>query len=110
MELKPMYPAQKDSPSTFLLGDISAVDVLLVVGNAAIIPQTVPFPLTIGINRTITETVMVTTINLENNQLTVTRGNPAYDWPAGTTCARVFTAKNLNDLQDNVGDIGENPS
>ena len=48
-----------------LLGDISAVDVLITVANAAVLPQTFPFPLTIGIDRTVTETVMVTTANLE---------------------------------------------
>ena len=44
MITRPMYPPQKDSPSTFLTGDISATDTFIIVGNAGILPQTVPFP------------------------------------------------------------------
>ena len=83
MAFRTMYPPQKDSPTTFLLGDISAVDTLMTVSSAAALPQTLPYPLTIGIDKTLTETVMVTAQNLGNNQLTVTRGTPAYAWVAG---------------------------
>ena len=105
MAFRTMYPPQKDSPTTFLLGDISAVDTLITVSSAAALPQTLPYPLTIGIDKTLTETVMVTAQNLGNNQLTVTRGTPAYAWVAGSKVARVLTAKDFKDLQDNVTDL-----
>lgn len=105
MTLKTMYPPQKDSPSTFLLGNISTSDVSMTVGNAAVLPQIVPYPLTIGFDKPITETVMVTAINLGTNTLTVTRGTPAYAWVAGSVVARVFTANDLKDVQDNILDI-----
>ena len=107
MALRTMYPPQKDSPSTFLLGDITAMDTLLSVGNAGVLPQTVPFPLTIGVDKTVTETVLVTAINLETNQLTVTRGfsGDAILWNAGVKVARVFTAKDLQDVQSNISEV-----
>ncbi len=105
MALKTMYPPQKDSPTTFLLGDISATDTLMTVASAASLPQVLPYPLTLGIDKTITETVMVTAQNLENNQLTITRGTPAYAWLSGSKAARVMTAKDVSDMQDNIKDV-----
>lgn len=105
MVLKTMYPPQKDSPSTFLLGDISTTDTLMTVAGAATLPQVFPYPLTIGVDKSSTETVMVTAQNLGNGQLTITRGTPAYAWLAGSKAARVLTAKDFKDLQDNVTDI-----
>ena len=105
MVLKPMYPPQKDSPSTFLLGDISTTDTLVSVAGVATLPQVLPYPLTIGVDKANTETVMVTAQNLGNGQLTITRGTPAYAWIAGSKAARVLTAKDFKDLQDNVTDI-----
>lgn len=100
--LRTMYPPQKDSPSTFLLGDISATDVLVMVASAALLPQVFPYPLTIGIDRSITETVMVTACNLENNQLTIIRGSNAISWTAGVKVGRVFRAQDLEDIQENI--------
>ena len=105
MAQKIMYPPQKDSPATFLLGDISATDTLMTVASVATLPQVLPYPLTLGIDKTLTETVMVTVQNLENNQLTITRGTPAYAWLAGSKAARVLTAKDFKDVQDNITDI-----
>ena len=105
MEFKTMYSPQKDSPTTFLLGDISSVDTLVTVASAAALPQVLPYPLTIGIDKTLTETVMVTVQNLGNNQLTVTRGTPAYAWPAGSKVARVLTAKDISDIQSNITNL-----
>ena len=41
---------------------------------------------------------------MAGNQLTVVRGvdGPAQVWVAGVKCARVFTAKDLNDIQENI--------
>ena len=105
MAFRTMYPPQKDSPSTFLLGDISAVDTLMTVASAAALPQTLPYPLTIGIDKNFTETVMVIAQNLGNNQLTITRGTPAYAWVAGSKAARVLRATDFLDVQDNLRDV-----
>lgn len=105
MITSPMYPPQKDSPSTFLTGDISATDTFIIVGNADILPQTVPFPLTLGIDKTVTETVMVTEIGVGNNQLTVTRPDGALAWLTGTKVARVFNAADLTAVQQNLTDV-----
>ena len=105
MAFRTMYPPQKDSPSTFLLGDISAVDTLMTVASAAALPQTLPYPLTIGIDKNFTETVMVIAQNLGNNQLTITRGTPAYAWVAGSKAARVLRATDFLDVQDNIRDV-----
>jgi len=104
MVLETMYPPQKDSPSTFLTSDISHLDEIVNVSDASILPQIVPYSLTIGIDENITETVIVTAIQLQNgnNQLTISRGNPAYSWPAGTTVARVLTAQDIRDIQENI--------
>lgn len=104
-DLRTMYPPQKDSPTTFLLGDISTTDVHVTVAGAAILPTAYPFPLTIGIDKNITETVMVTAANLDNNQLTVVRGTPALAWVAGSKCARVLNAKDVSDIQENLKDV-----
>lgn len=110
MELRTMYPPQKDSPTTFLVGAINATDTFAIVGNAGLLPQTLPYPLTIGIDKTLTETVMVTAIDLVTNRLTFTRGENAYPWNAGTNVGRVFNAKDLKDVQDNITDIYNNVS
>ena len=106
MAFRTMYPPQKDSPSTFLLGDISAVDTLMTVASAAALPQTLPYPLTIGIDKNLTETVMVIAQNLGNNQLTITRGTPAYAWVAGSKAARVLRSEDLEDIQTNIRTLG----
>jgi len=105
MNKRPMYPPQKDSPSTFLTGDITATDVYLIVGNADVLPQIVPYPLTLGIDKTVTETVMVTAIGDGNNQLTVTRQAGALTWLTGTKVARVFNASDLTTVQNNLSDV-----
>lgn len=105
MNLRTMYPPQKDSPSTFIQGDISATDIYIVVGNSDILPQEVPYPLTLGIDKTLTETVIVTEVGQGNNQLTVTRQQGSLAWLAGTKVARVFNAADLLTLQQNVTDV-----
>lgn len=102
MALERMYPPQKDSPSTYLLGDIGTNDTYISVGNADVLPNVVPFPLTLGFDKSITETVIVTNIGNGNNQLTVTRGDNPLSWFAGTKCARVFTSSDLLSVQRNI--------
>lgn len=100
--LNTMYPGQINSPSTTLSGALSSTGTTVNVTDASVLPTTVPFPLTIGIDSAQSETVLVTAIN--GNALTVTRGwdGTASGWAVDTPCARVFTARDLNDLQNNV--------
>lgn len=100
--LATMYPGQINSPSTTLSGALSATATTVNVADASVLPTAVPFPLTIGIDSSQSETVLVTAIN--GNALTVTRGwdGTSSGWAVNTPCARVFTARDLNDLQDNV--------
>ena len=100
--LKPMYKGQANSPFTTTLGELSASATSVTVQDASVLPSTVPFLLTLGYDKSVSETVLVTAVN--GNVLTIIRGvdGSALLWIAGTKCARVFTAKDLNDLQDNV--------
>ena len=100
--LATMYPGQLNSPSTTLSGALSATATTVNVTDASVLPSVTPFPLTIGIDSAQSETVLVTAIN--GNALTVTRGwdGTASAWAQDTPCARVFTARDLNDLQNNV--------
>ena len=102
MELKIMYPPQKDSPTTFLLGAITSTDIFAIVTNAGLLPRTLPFPLTLGPDKPITETVLVTEVDLETNRIVFERSPGALPWVAGTTVGRVFTAGDLKAVQDNI--------
>lgn len=99
-----MYPPQKDSPVTFLSGDISGTDTVMTVASTLSLPSVVPFPLTLGIDKAVTETVIVTNVNSTTNVLTITRQSGAIAWVAGTQCARVFTAADLLAVQQNISD------
>ena len=105
MELYTMYPPQKDSPTTFLLGAITSTDIFAIVGNAGLLPKTLPFPLTLGPDKPITETVLVTEVDLETNRIVFERSPGALPWVAGTTVGRVFTASDLKAVQDNIVDM-----
>ncbi len=96
-----MYPAQANSPSTTTMGEISATDTSVTVADASILPS-VPFLLTLGYDKSASETVIVT--NKVGNVLTITRGadGSALLWVSGTKAARIFTAKDLNDIQANI--------
>lgn len=102
--LEQMYAAQANSPNTELAGDLDTTSREITVVDASVLPA-VPFLLTIGYDTATSETVLVTAA--EGNTLTVTRGidGPAQIWVAGVKCARIFTAKDLNDIQTNIGTI-----
>ena len=99
--LKTMYGAQTNSPYTTTLGELAANTGTVTVADASVLPQ-VPFLLTLGYDKSAAETVLVTAIT--GNALTITRGvdGQALTWATGTKCARIFTAKDLNDVQDNI--------
>lgn len=100
--LETMYPAQANSPYTTTLGEIAPNDTAVVVADASVLPGAVPFLLTLGYDKSASETVLVTAVS--NNTLTITRGvdGNALLWVAGTKAARIFTAKDLNDVQANL--------
>ena len=100
-----MYEPREDSLSSFLVGDISSTDTLMTVANAAILSSVIPpYPLTLGIDKMLTETVLVTAQNLDNNQLTVERSH-GYIWPSGTKVARVFTIQDYRAFMTNISDL-----
>lgn len=98
-----MYEAQANSPSTQTMGALTADATTVMVTDSTIFPD-VPFLLTFGYDRSESETVLVTNINGSTGEITMTRGidGPAQQWDAGTNCARIFTAKDLNDVQKNL--------
>lgn len=99
--LNTMYSGQTNSPGTTLSGAISSSATTVNVTDASVFPAP-PFPLTIGTDSAQSETVLVTAVN--SNALTVTRGwdGTASAWAQDTPCARVFCAKDLNDVQANI--------
>ena len=102
IELRTMYAAQANSPYTELTGGLDSSVQEVYVSDASVLPSTTPFLLTIGFDTSASETVLVT--DMSGNQLTVVRGvdGAAQVWVAGVKCARIFTAKDLNDLQENI--------
>ena len=97
-----MYAAQANSPYAEITGALDTSVQEIYVNDASVLPSTTPFLLTIGFDTSASETVLVT--DMAGNQLTVVRGvdGPAQVWVAGVKCARVFTAKDLNDIQENI--------
>ena len=103
-----MYAAQANSPYAELTGALDTSVTEIFVNDASVLPSVVPFLLTIGFDTSTSETVIVTEV--DENRLVVTRGadGPAQVWVAGVKCARIFTAKDLNDVQTNIGRLLSN--
>lgn len=106
-DLKTMYSGQGNSPFTTTLGEISATDTAVVVADASALPATLPYLLTLGYDKSASETVLVTAVS--GNTLTIVRAvdGPALLWVAGTKAARIFTAKDLNDIQENIRTLND---
>lgn len=100
MELTKMYPASVNSKSTNIVGAIDETDTTIEVEDASILPEA-PNLLVLGTDEN-AETVLMTAKN--GNILTVERAvqGTAINWPAGTNIARNFTAKDWNDIKENV--------
>lgn len=101
MELKKMYEAIAFSPVASLSKNIGADDTTIYVDNAAVFPAG-PGLATIGIDEG-AETIRYAAIT--DAALTgCMRGieGTAKAWPAGENIARNFTAKEWNDLKENV--------
>lgn len=105
--LKTMYPPQANSPLTTLAGALtqSATEIMVLAG--VVLPDA-PNLLVIGGETEQAETVLMTA--KDGNTLTLVRAvqGVAREWPAGSTIARFFTAKDLADIQDNIKTIAEN--
>ena len=100
MELTKMYPASVNSKLTNIVGAIDETDTTIEVEDASILPEA-PNLLVLGTDEN-AETVLMTAKN--GNILTVERAvqGTAINWPAGTNIARNFTAKDWNDIKENV--------
>ena len=107
IELLTLYRAQTNSPATELTGAIDSTGTVFYVSDPSVLPSETPFLLTLGFDASASETVLVTSIN--NGAFTCVRGvdGAAADWLAGTKVARMFTAKDLNDLQSNIGTLSD---
>lgn len=107
ISLLTLYAAQTNSPATETNGAIDASSTTVYVKDPSVLPSTVPFLLTLGFDASASETVLVTAVS--GDRLTITRGvdGPAQAWVANTKCARMFTAKDLNDVQSNLATLGD---
>lgn len=97
------YKAQAGSPGTVLAIAIAAGDTsLIVVSGEAFSGLDLPNYLTLGYAQNVFETVKVTAI--AGNTLTVVRGVEGTNqaWDSGTEIARVFTAKDWDELMEDV--------
>ncbi len=96
-----MYPPQALSPATTTAGAVTTASTSVTVLNGSVLPDA-PNLLTFGGETENPETVLMTAKN--GNTLTIQRAvqGSARAWPAGSTIARLFTAKDLLDLQSNI--------
>ena len=98
--------ALANSPYTTITGNLDTTATSITVVDPAALPLTFPCLLTLGYDTSTAETVLATAI--ANDVVTCVRGvdGTLQDWPAGTRISRVFTAKDLNDIQTNISRIG----
>ena len=99
--LETMYAPQVNSPATTLSANISSSATSISVLNGSVLPAA-PNLLVIGGDTDSAETVRMTAKS--GNTLTVVRGvqGTAKSWTTGATIARLFTAKDLSDVQGNI--------
>lgn len=106
-----LYTAQTNSPSTTLASAAMASATSITLANGDVFSDlTLPNLLTLGYTQANSETVLVTAIS--GNVATVERGvdGTATDWPVDTPVARVFTAKDWNDMITEKADASAIPS
>ena len=96
-----MYEAQYNSPQTQLASEIDAIQTVITVDDASILPEAETL-LTIGFDTPNPEVVKV--ILKTGNDLTIERGieGSARVWDGGTNIARIFTAYDYNALVENI--------
>ncbi len=95
-----------NSPYTTITGNLDTTATSITVVDPSALPLTFPCLLTLGYDTSTAETVLATAI--ANDVITCVRGvdGTLQEWPAGTRISRVFTAKDLNDVQTNISRIG----
>lgn len=106
-----LYTAQTNSPSTTLASAAASNATSITLANGSIFADlTLPNLLTLGYTQANSETVLVTAI--VGNTATVTRGvdGTATDWAVDTPVARVFTAKDWNDMITEKADASSVPT
>ena len=94
----PLYSAQANSPQTTISANITNSATTISVVDGSVLPSA-PNLLTLGFNTNAPETVLMT--SKSGNTLTVTRNIEGINkaWNTGTSIARVFTAKDYNDMK-----------
>lgn len=108
MALETMYAPQANSPATTTTGAMTTGTLTVDVLDASILPAA-PMLLVFGGESENAETVLVSAIN--GNTLTISQRaveGTARAWAEGTTVARLFTAKDLSDVQTNIGTLNTN--
>ena len=99
--LDTMYAPQANSPTTSTVGNISSSATSVTVLDASVLPSP-PMILVLGGDTENAETVLATAKS--TNTLTITRAveGTARAWEGGTAVGRLFTAKDLKTVQDNI--------
>lgn len=99
--LETMYAPQVNSPTTSTVGNISSSATSVTVLDASVLPAP-PMLLVLGGDTENAETVLATAKS--SNTLTITRAveGTARAWEGGTAVGRLFTAKDLQTVQDNI--------
>lgn len=99
--LDTMYAPQANSPTTSTVGNISSSATSVTVLDASVLPSP-PMLLVLGGDTENAETVLATAKS--TNTLTITRAveGTARAWEGGTSVGRLFTAKDLKTVQDNI--------
>ena len=99
--LDTMYAPQANSPTTSTVGSMTTGSTTVTVLDASVLPSP-PMLIVLGGDTESAETVLVTAIN--SNTLTMTRAveGSARAWSPGTAVSRLFTAKDLKTVQDNI--------
>lgn len=99
--LDTMYAPQANSPTTSTTASLSSSATSVTVLDASVLPAA-PTLLVLGGDTSNAETVLCTAKN--SNTLTITRGveGSARAWDSATSVGRLFTAKDLKTVQDNI--------
>ena len=99
--LDTMYAPQANSPTTSTTAALSSSATSVTVLDASVLPAA-PTLLVLGGDTSNAETVLCTAKN--SNTLTITRGveGSARAWGSATSVGRLFTAKDLKTVQDNI--------
>lgn len=92
-----LHIVQKDSPIAFLTAGINDSSTILILDNSRIFLDDNITRLTLGITSEITETIDIVSYD-NDNQITVIRGTPAYNWPINTPVARVLTKQDITEI------------